>query len=80
MWCLLLSRINGKTRWGELAGRLAAWAPHLVALDIDDFTSNIGPGKVFTGTTVAQITSNMRSRAPWMALASVVYVEFSALP
>jgi hypothetical protein len=59
-------------RWGILAGELAAWAPHLVALDIDDFSSNIGPGKIFTGTTVAQITSNMRARAPWLCLASVV--------
>ena len=50
------------TRWAELAGRLAAWAPHLVALDIDDFTSNIGGGGVFTGTSVAKITSAMRSR------------------
>ena len=67
-------------RWGILAGELAAWANHLVAVDIDDFTSNIGPGKAFTGTNVAVITSNMRSRAPWLCLASVVYVEFTALP
>ena len=67
-------------RWGELVGRLAAWAPHLVALDIDDFTSNIGPGRIFTGNNVAVITSNMRSHAPWLSLASVVYVEFTELP
>ena len=67
-------------RWGELVGRLAAWAPHLVALDIDDFTSNIGPDRVFTGDNVAVITSNMRSHAPWLSLASVVYVEFTELP
>ena len=58
------------TRWGELAGRLAAWAPHLVALDIDDFTSNIGPGKVFTvrftiiaGVWVALFQSVSKDRA-----------------
>ena len=25
-------------RWGTLVGKLAAWASHLVALDIDDFS------------------------------------------
>eukprot|EP01048_Picozoa_sp_COSAG05_P007126 COSAG05_NODE_494_length_9271_cov_4.390536_2_plen_280_part_00 len=67
-------------RWGTLVGMLAAWAPHLVALDIDDFSSNIGPGRIFTGDNVAVITSNMRAHAPWLCLASVVYVEFTALP
>lgn len=67
-------------RWGTLVGKLAAWAPHLVALDIDDFSSNIGHGHIFTGDNVAIITSNMRKHAPWVSLASVVYVEFTALP
>ena len=32
------------TRWGDLAGRLGALYPHLVALDIDDFSSNVVTG------------------------------------
>jgi hypothetical protein len=74
------SNYTAYDRWGSLVGQLAAWAPHLVALDIDDFTSNIGHGHIFTGDNVAVITSNMREHAPWVSLASVVYVEFTALP
>ena len=33
-------------RWGDLAGRLGALYPHLVALDIDDFSSNVVTGCV----------------------------------
>ena len=46
--------------WGDLIGRIAQQYPHLVALDIDDFSSNVG--RAFTGNTVALITSNMRAR------------------
>ena len=49
--------------WSDLLGRVAQQYPHLVALDIDDFSLNIG--EAFTGNTVAKITSNLRARAPW---------------
>ena len=67
------------TRWGDLVGRLGALYPHLVAMDIDDFSSNVVTG-VFTGDYVARITANMRARAPHMALASVVYQAFDDFP
>ena len=67
------------TRWGDLVGRLGALYPHLVAMDIDDFSSNVVTG-VFTGDYVARITANMRARAPHMALASVVYQTFDDFP
>ena len=67
------------TAWGALAGLLSAQYPHLVALDIDDFSSNVNTG-FFTGNDVASITSAMRSKSPAMALASVVYQDFAAFP
>ena len=67
------------TRWGDLVGRLGTLYPHLVAMDIDDFSSNVVTG-VFTGDYVARITANMRARAPHMALASVVYQTFDDFP
>ena len=64
--------------WADLLARVAQQYPHLVALDIDDFSCNIGAA--FTGNTVAKITSNLRARAPWMAFTSVVYTTFDAFP
>jgi len=67
-------------RWGQLAGLLAQQYPHLSAVDIDDFDLNVEPGvpSVFTGQSLAQITSGMRARAPWLAFSSVVYAPFTA--
>ena len=68
------------TIWADLASRLAALYPHLVALDIDDFSSNV-VGGVFDGDYVAH-PANLRGRATstHMALSSVVYVPFDAFP
>ena len=63
------------TVWGTLVGLLAKQFPHLVAIDIDDFSENIGTH--FSGDNVAQITSNMRAHAPWLSLASVTYHPFT---
>ena len=73
---------NGYNVWGTLAGLLAAQYPHLVAVDIDDFSLNTEPGKpsVFSGQEVALITAGMRASAPWMVLSSVVYTDFTAVP
>ena len=62
-----------------MAGRLGKLYPHLVALDIDDFSSNVVTG-TFDGNYVAKITSSMRARALHMALSSVVYQTFDAFP
>ena len=67
------------TLWGDLAGRLGQLYPHLVAVDIDDFSSNVVTG-AFDGNYVAKITSNMRARSPWLALSSVLYSNFSSFP
>ena len=67
------------TLWGDLAGRLAQLYPHFVAVDIDDFSSNVMTG-AFDGNYVAQITSNMRARSPHMVLSSVLYSNFSSFP
>ena len=67
------------TRWGALLGRLAALYPHLVAVDIDDFSSNVRSG-AFDGDYVARLTSAMRARAPHLALSSVLYSDFASFP
>ena len=46
--------------WAELAGRLGALLHLGVALDIDDFSSNVLAG-TFDGNYVARITSSMRA-------------------
>lgn len=67
------------TLWGDLAGRLAQLYPHLVAVDIDDFSSNVLSG-TFDGNYVARITSSMRAHAAHLALSSVLYSNFSHFP
>eukprot|EP00039_Didymoeca_costata_P000726 m.47008 g.47008 ORF g.47008 m.47008 type:complete len:744 (-) comp10436_c0_seq2:87-2318(-) len=66
-------------KWGELLGRLATLYPHLVSVDVDDFNTNVGPGQVFYGDAVAQMTSAMRKRAPWLTFNSVVYAPFDGV-
>jgi hypothetical protein len=73
------SNYTNYIKWGDLVGRLSVLYPHLVALDIDDFSSNVLTG-AFDGNYVAQITAGMRRHAPYMALASVLYAPFDAFP
>jgi hypothetical protein len=73
------SNYTNYTNWGDLAGRLAALYPHFVAVDIDDFSSNVVTG-AFDGNYVAKITSNMRARSPHLALSSVLYSNFTSFP
>ena len=61
--------------WGELAGKLGQLYPHLVAIDIDDFSDDVGT--YFSGDDIAQITARMRAISPWMGFASVTYHPFA---
>jgi hypothetical protein len=61
--------------WGEIVGRLGALFPHLVALQMDDFTHDVysPPYAIFRPPLLARMTSRMRSHAPRMAFLPVVY-------
>ena len=63
--------------WGEALGRLAAQYPHLVAVNVDDFSHNVGSANTFTPEVVARMTAGMRSQAPWLALAPTLYYRQS---
>lgn len=57
------------TRWGDLAGRLGQLYPHLVALDIDDFSSNVVTGAC-RARHLAQHT--VPTRSGWLSLPAEV--------
>ncbi|HEY3450359.1 MAG TPA: VCBS repeat-containing protein [Myxococcales bacterium] len=60
--------------WGKALGRLAAQYPQLVAVNIDDFTHNVGWSSIeIHPDTIAAMTAEMRSQAPWLALAPTFY-------
>ncbi len=60
--------------WALLAGQLAQQFPFMVAVNVDDMSLNIAPPKgTFTPALIAEMTSNMRTYAPWLSLASTVY-------
>ena len=56
-------------------GELALQFPHLVAFNIDDMTNHITSGEI-NPQVIARITSQMRSRAPWLALATANYYSY----
>jgi len=60
--------------WAGLLGKLATIYPHLVALNIDDFTHNLG---FYTPIMLAQIESNLKKDAPWMSLSPTLYYNES---
>lgn len=67
--------------WGELLGRLAALYPHLVALQMDDFTHDVRPpAGIFTPSLLARTTANLRAHAPHMSFLPVVYYSEGSAP
>jgi hypothetical protein len=59
--------------WAGLIGRLAQQYPHLVAVNIDDFSQNLDPA--FTPELLAVMTSRMREQAPWLSLVPTFYYD-----
>lgn len=67
--------------WGALVGLLSKQYPHLTAVDIDDFSVNVlAQNGAFTGDSVAMMLSNIRRESPQVALASVMYDDFTSFP
>jgi len=60
--------------WATLAGRLGARYRQFTAVNVDDFSHNVGVGMSFTPNIIARMSSALRGQgAPWMGLASCVY-------
>jgi hypothetical protein len=57
--------------WAALLGDLAAQYPHLVAVNVDDFTHNVPDP--FDGPLLARMESKLRQKAPWMNLSPTAY-------
>lgn len=56
--------------WAKLIGRLAQEYPHLVAVGMDDFMSQL---EYFPGDYLAEMESGMRSQSPWLNFVPTVY-------
>jgi hypothetical protein len=61
--------------WGEVLGRVAALWPHLVALQMDDFTHDVysPPFAIFRPPLLARMTARMRSHSAAMVFLPVIY-------
>ena len=61
--------------WGEVLGRLAAMFPHLVCLEIDDFTHDVAPDEhgIFTPHVLSLMQSNLHKHSPSLNWAGNVY-------
>jgi hypothetical protein len=62
----------------KLMGRLAAQYPHLVAVNVDDFSFSVDTA--FTPEVVARMQSAMRGPAPWLSLVPTLYYAAGGTP
>jgi hypothetical protein len=61
--------------WGDVLGRLSALYPHLVCLEIDDFTHDVAPDEhgIFTPHVLARMQAHLHRHSSTFNWAGNVY-------